>query len=186
MADALKELEDFLNPEITRPRLISASVYIAVFESIKAAIIARARGAILIGDIEKRYQDEVLSLSKSPIHASLLWLKNQSAISDADIEAFQRTKDCRNRLAHDLFIIVAKKGLPQDFAERFSEMVKLIRKIETWWIKCFEIDFEVPDEEVVPGQLITISLLCGVALGVNDESLALFGVCRNSDKRKEN
>ena len=31
--------EEFLNPEVTRPRLIAASIYIAGFEALKDAIV---------------------------------------------------------------------------------------------------------------------------------------------------
>ncbi len=36
-------LEEFLNPEIMRERLISASIYIAAFESLKETIIEKIR-----------------------------------------------------------------------------------------------------------------------------------------------
>ena len=35
--------EDFLNPDVVRPVLISASIYIAGFEALKDAIIGRIR-----------------------------------------------------------------------------------------------------------------------------------------------
>jgi hypothetical protein len=35
--------EDFLNPEVTRNRLLAASVYIAAFEALKDSIVGRIR-----------------------------------------------------------------------------------------------------------------------------------------------
>jgi len=45
--------EDFLNPDVVRPVLISASIYIAGFEALKETIIGRihVRGQIFIYDI---------------------------------------------------------------------------------------------------------------------------------------
>jgi len=35
--------EEFLNPEVMRPRLIAASIYIAGFEALKDSIVGRIR-----------------------------------------------------------------------------------------------------------------------------------------------
>ena len=39
-----RSYEDFLNPEVQRRRLISASLYIAGFEILKKSIVNRIRG----------------------------------------------------------------------------------------------------------------------------------------------
>ena len=62
--------EDFLNPDVIRPILISVSIYIAGFEALKDAVIGRIRDFFCHGfddEIDSRYQCEVLSRNRSPV-----------------------------------------------------------------------------------------------------------------------
>ena len=175
--------EEFLNPDVVRPVLISASIYIAGFEALSDAIVGRIRTFFCNGfdepghKIDLRYQSDVLSRNRSPIYASLDWLKEMHAIDDADIDAFDRIKSCRNDLAHRLFSIVGSEFTPPDFATRFQEMAALLRKIEVWWIREFEIPTnpvfagkEISDDGIVPGSVIGLHLLCDIALGDEHKS----------------
>jgi len=175
--------EDFLNPEVMRPVLLSASIYIAGFQALKDAIIGRIRDFFCYGfdesgdKIDPKYQSHVLSRNRSPVYASLDWLKYMHAINDTDIEVFERVKTCRNRLAHRLFPMLGSEGLPQDFEECFGEMVALLHKIEVWWIKEVEIptnpDFdgkEIFEDGIRSGSVISFQLLCDIALGDEDRS----------------
>jgi hypothetical protein len=62
--------------------------------------------------------------------------------------------------------------LSDEFDERFSEMVALLRKVEAWWITNVEIptnpDFdgqEVDEDGITLGPIMTIQLLRDIALG---------------------
>ena len=152
-----KQYEDFLNPEVLRPRLLVTSIFITGFESLKAAIVDRLRSFYWRGfdqdgeKIDPRYDEEVLSRDKrSPVRASLLWLLEEGAIEKADLEAYDRIRLCRNLLAHELLDIVSTEGLPEGFNDRFEGMVALLRKIEVWWIQNVElaIDPDYADKEV--------------------------------------
>src|SRR5437867_2474572 len=98
--------ENFLNPATLRPKLITISLYIAAFELLKNAIVDRIKTFYTHGSnrdgprIDPEYQSEVLSKNRSPIYASLGWLKEAKAINDADLAAFERVKKLRNELAH--------------------------------------------------------------------------------------
>jgi hypothetical protein len=46
-------LEDFLNPEIVRPKLIVASIYIAADEVLKSTIVERIKSFYALGGIYK-------------------------------------------------------------------------------------------------------------------------------------
>ena len=188
--------EDFLNPDVIRPVLISASIYIAGFEALKDAIVERIRDFFCHGfdesgdEIDPRYQSEVLSRNRSPVYASLDWLKEMNAIDDADIESFECIKSCRNDLAHRLFSIIGSDFAPPDFARRFQEMATLLRKIEVWWIKEVEIptnpDFdgqEISDDGIVPGRSIGLQLLCDIALGDETRSRFYFKEFRKQTKK---
>lgn len=137
--------ERFLNPEVLRAQIICASVYIAAFESLKESIVARIRGFYWIGfdedghKTDPGYKTEVLARNRSPVFASLDWLKERNAIDETDVEVFRAVKLCRNVLVHELISLLSEKGLPADFNECFEKMVALHRKIELWWIMEVEI-----------------------------------------------
>jgi hypothetical protein len=175
--------EEFLNPDIMRPRLIAAAIYIAGFEALKDSIVGRIRdffwhGFDETGDIiDPKYQSNVLSRNRSPVYASLDWLKEMNAIDDEDVSVFNRVKGSRNTLAHNLLSTLGSEGLPPDFEERTSEMVALLRKIEVWWITNVEIPTnpdhdgrDVDEEQIVPGPIMTMQLLLDIALGDEERS----------------
>lgn len=180
--DSQAKWERFLNPEVLRPNLILASVYIAAFEVLKNSIIERLRDFYISGFNEKgwiidpKYKTEVLSKDKSPTYASLKWLRESEAINDDDIEKFTKTKEYRNLLAHKITKMLMD-GLPQDFGERFGDMTALLDKIEKWWIVNAEIPTD-PDlidkgeeldlDRIVPGPIMSLRMMIDVALGSNE------------------
>jgi hypothetical protein len=179
--------EDFLDPDLMRNQLISASIYIAGFEALKDAVVGRIRDFFRIGfdesgdNIDPKYQTDVLSRNNSPIYASLDWLKEMHAINDADIAAFGRVKTCRNILAHRLLATLGSDGMPPAFEKCFQEMVALLHKIEVWWIREVEIptnpDFdgqEVDEDGIMPGPIMVLRLLCDIALGDEKTSRYYF------------
>lgn len=127
--------ENFLNPATLRPKLITVSVYIAAFELLKSAIVDRIKDFYTSGSarFDTEYQSEVLSKHRSPVYASLEWLKEMQAIDDTDVAIYERFKKLRNELAHALTGMLLRE-LPTDLVERFNEMVSLLEKIERWWI----------------------------------------------------
>lgn len=188
--------EEFLNPDVMRPRLISASIFIAGFESLKDAIVERIRSFFSNGFnaegelIGPRYESEVLRRNRSPLYASLDWLKHNGVISDADIGAFDRVKMCRNRLAHRLLSCVGTEGMPPDFESSFQEMVILLRKIEVWWIVNVDLptnpEFdgsEVNEHEIIPGPVLGLQLLCDIALGSTEQSRSYYEELKKQAKR---
>ena len=174
--------ENFLNPAVLRPNLIVASIYIAAFQLLKNAIVDRLRFFYTFGFDEnatptgRKYQSEVLARNRSPVYASLDWLKESQAIDSDDLAAFEKVKKLRNDLAHELTQML-RNGLPSDLPERFNEMVSLLDKIERWWIVNVEIptnpefdDKKLDAEKVIPGPLLGLRLLVDVALGSEEES----------------
>lgn len=172
--------DEFLNPQVVRPRLIAASLYIAVFEALKDAIVDRVRDFFWVGFDDKinlKYESDVLVRNRSPVFACLDWLKDMNAIDDNDVAAFNRVKACRNSLAHGLLNTLGCDGLPPGFEGCFVEMMALLHKIEIWWIHNYEIpinsDFdgtEVDEKEIIPGRIAIIQLLLEIALGDEKQS----------------
>ena len=180
--DAQAKWERFLDPEVLRPNLILASVYIAAFEILKNSIVERLRDLYVTGFDENgwiimpAYKDDVLTKDKSPTYASLKWLKESQAINDDDIEKFNKVKECRNLLAHEITKMLMD-GLPHNFSERFNDMVALLDKIERWWIINVEIPTdpdlvdkadEIEENGIVPGPIMSLRMMIDVALGSNE------------------
>src|SRR5262249_37298428 len=118
------------------------------------------------GDIiSPNYQQKVLTLDKSPLRASLLWLKGARAIDDADIERFQLVRRQRNEIAHQLVncIAFADEVIDPVF---FATIADLVMKIDRWWIREVEIpvnpDFDgrnITESEIQSGRMISLHLL---------------------------
>ena len=171
------EWEKFLSPEVTRDRLISVSMYITTFELLKESIIGRIRDFYSIGFNENDpvanpdYQKRVLSRNKSTLYASLEWLIESEAIEKSDIEIFERLKDVRNKLAHELPSLVIG-GEELQLIGHFHEAFSLLRKIEVWWVVNVEIatnpDYdgqEVEESGIVPGPVLMLQLMLEVVSG---------------------
>lgn len=176
--------EEFLNPDVTRPRLIAASLYIAAFEALKDSIVGRIRDFFWVGFDEEgdktdpKYESDVLARNRSAVYASLDWLKEREAIDADDLPTFERVKRCRNKLAHELLSVVGSSGLPTDFDQCFTDMVALLRKVEVWWIVNVEVptnpDFdgteEIDEDGIVPGPIMSMQVLMDIALGDEERS----------------
>lgn len=174
--------ERFLNPETLRSNLIVSSIFLSAYEILKQSIIERIRDFYTTGFdssgmiVDPKYETEVLTRNRSPVYASLAWLKDSHAIDEADITAFDEIRKTRNTIAHEIPQMLTR-GIPDDYLTRFHEMVDLLAKIEKWWIVNVEIptdpDFdgkEIDEEGIMPGPVITIRLLLDIALGSEQES----------------
>jgi hypothetical protein len=170
--------ESFLDPEVLRPNLIAASMYIAAFELLKSTIVDRLKGFYTLsfdknGErvVESRYQPEVASQNRSPVYASLDWLRESGAIDSNDLAIFEKVKEYRNRLAHTL-VKMASEGMHADLPDRFAEMITLLDKIERWWITNVEMTTNpdhdgknAEESEIIPGSIIGLRILMDVAMG---------------------
>ncbi len=189
-----KTWEDFLNPDVVRPHLIMTSIYIFAYEILRDSIVGRIRDFFCNGFNEKgdiidpEYQTKVLGLNKSPVYASLEWLKCMNAIDQNDIKIFDEIKKCRNTLAHDFSRLTTGTGLPQDFGNNFQNIVSLVRKIEVWWIMNIELainpDYageEIDEAGIIPGPLMSLQILYDVALGSDEQSRFYFEQFKKQD-----
>lgn len=183
---AIDKWENFLNPDRLRETLISMSIYIAAFEILKKSIVGRIRSFYVLGVGNEsatemaEYEQAVLSLARSPVAASLLWLKSNGVIENSDIETYDTLRERRNFVAHRLHELV-DGGLAANSATEFLQLVVLLRKIEVWWIVNVEIpanpDFdgqEIDYAGIVPGPVLSVQILVDIALG-NKNYLSALG-----------
>jgi hypothetical protein len=181
-----KAWDQFLNPDVLRPTIIASSMFVMAFEVTKDAIVRRIKSFYTNGfgpggdRIDPDYTVQVLARNRSPVYASLEWLKESNAITETDIAAFGRAKAFRNRLAHDLMSIVGREGLPADYADRFEELLTLLRKVETWWIINVDLQCDpdapkdVDAKDVQPGTLLALRMMWEIALGEPESSRKLY------------
>lgn len=187
MTDHNENWERFLDPEVVRPSLFMATMFITVFEILKNSIVDRLRDFYSVGwtkddnAVSSEYASNVLSRNKSAVYASLNWLQEHEAIDKADLAIFEQLKSTRNLLAHQLFDVVTGQAA-STHQEQFNELVALLRKIEVWWVVNVELatnpdydDQEVDEAGIVPGAILSLQMLLHVASGGTE----LLDVWRN-------
>lgn len=177
MTSNTEKWERFLDPEVVRPSLFLATMFITTFEILKDSIVDDVRG-FYTNEFDERgptvgteYQSRVLSKNKSPLYASLQWLREHDAIDGDDLVTFEKLKITRNQLAHQLFAVVTGQ-VESDYQAQFSALVTLLRKVGVWWVVNVEIstnpDFdgqEIDESSVVPGSILSLQMLIEVASG---------------------
>jgi len=174
--------ERFLKPENLKNNMIVLSLFVTSYEILKDSIIERIRSFYTDGFdekgwiVNKEYQTKVIILNKSPVYASLEWLKNRKAIDENDIKQFNEIKDCRNELVHGIVNFLTK-GSNVNLIHLFPKMVNLLDKIEKWWILNVEIDLnpdlydkEIDEKGIMSGPIIMLRVLMDIALGDEKES----------------
>lgn len=184
--------ERFLDPEVVKPSLFMATMFITTFEILKNSIVDRIRDFYLIGwseegnTVSTEYVDKVLSRNKSSIYASFSWLLEQHAIDESDLATFEQLKKTRNLLAHRLFEVVTGQA-ESPHQKQFAVLVDLLRKIEVWWVVNVEIptnpDYageEIDEAGIVPGAILSLQMLLQVANG----STELLDAWRNQRVKK--
>ena len=192
MASSNESWEKFLHPKTLKNNLITISLFITAFENFKESVISKPVAFFCDGFneycyiIDEKYKTEVLSLSKSKLYATLLWLKTIEAIDQQDIVKFDAIKRHRNEIAHETMQFLADADKNFDVT-KFTDLIALLTKIEKWWFLNFEASIDpemLPEgadvEDVVPGAIWSLQLMLDIALG--DEPTA--GYYYNAYKEK--
>jgi hypothetical protein len=177
MASTDDQWERFLDPDVVRPSLFLATMFITAFEILKDSIVEDVRSFYTDGVDERgptlsdEYQSIVLSKNKSPLYASLQWLRENDAIDDEDLTTFEKLKGTRNQLAHQLFAVVTGQ-VESAHETQFEELVALLRKIGAWWVVNVEIQTnpefdgeEIDEAGIVPSSVLSLQMLIQVASG---------------------
>lgn len=195
MSELSKKWEEFLNPETLKTKLILASIYLAAFEILKGSVIGRIETFFTDGFgpqgniLSPEYAVEVESKHKSKVRASLEWLKEQGAITSEDIEVFDKIREARNEVAHEMPSLLSGDN-PVDFIQQLEQMVVLLRKIEVWWIMNFELainsDFreaEIDEDRIMPGPLLALQLILEIALEDSEKASYYYDEFRKRTKK---
>lgn len=177
MSNTADKWERFLDPDVLRPSLFLATMFITTFEILRDRIVDDIRSFYINGfnehgpTVGPEYQSSVLAKHKSPLYASLQWLHENGAIDDGDLVTFEKLKNTRNLLAHQLFAVVTGQ-VESEHEVQFDALVALLRKIGVWWVVNVEIptspDFngqEIDEAGIVPGAVLSLQMLIEVASG---------------------
>ncbi|WP_375103319.1 hypothetical protein ACDZ28_27630 [Paenibacillus sp. RS8] len=172
---------NFLNPEILKGNLIKSSMFITAFELLKDSIIAHPETFFTDGFdsngwiINENYRTKVLSRNKSPLYASLDWFKEMEVIKQEDIENFNKLKDYRNKLSHEMGNSIFHGINDEEHYKLFIDLINLYEHIDKWWILNFElaidtdIDIEQVDE-VHSGPVLMLRVMLDIVLSNEEES----------------
>ncbi|MNJ50016.1 hypothetical protein D3C77_452760 [compost metagenome] len=173
--------EKLTNPKKLRENLMSASVYISSYEMCRDFIISKPRGFFtdhwgVNGEtLSEEYSKDVMSFSKSPLKASLLWFKDQGAINDIDIEGFEKAISHRNEIAHNLPKFISEPDHEVD-ADIFNKMLEVTNKVGVYWVMNYELPIhpdysrqEVDENGIKIGTVMMIKMMMQIAFGHEPE-----------------
>lgn len=181
MNDTEQSWKKFLHPETLKGNLVAVSLFITSFEMFKDAVLQKPKTFFSNGYdkngpiVGEEYKNEVLTKSKSPLYASLLWFKEMGAIDDGDIKKFNRIRQHRNELTHEIMEYLSNVNKNLD-TSIFQNLIQLLSKIEKWWFVNFELainpdiaEKDVNLDEVIPGPIWSLQLMLDIALGNEPE-----------------
>src|SRR5208337_3370748 len=87
----------FKSGEVMRTRVLLMSIFIAVYEHLKESIVSQARSLYTHGDnITTDYSKEVLYHDKKPDYSTLIWMMQNGALGDDEINLYMKLTKFRN------------------------------------------------------------------------------------------
>lgn len=175
---------NILNEDILKSNINFAALFVLNFECLKDYIITQPRDfysdvAIKDGKLcceeTEEYKKEVRSLEKNIENASLRWFMNADAITEEDYNLYQKLRERRNDITHELLKNL-NNGFNETDAKLYVKLLELYQKIDKWWINEIEIPISgevLPDEhdpeQVLGGQAIILSIINDIIFDNNKE-----------------
>ena len=188
--------EKLTNPTKLRENLMSASVYISSYEMCRDFIISKPRDfftdswGINGENLSEEYSKDVMSFGRSPLKASLLWFKEQGAISDTDIESFEKAIAHRNQIAHNLPKFISEPDYEVDVGI-FNTMLEVTNKIGVFWVMNYELSIHpdysgqaIDEKGIQVGTIMMIKKMMQIAFGQEPEEGYYYNEIKKAiDKR---
>lgn len=180
----LDNWNNILNEDVLKFNINFAALFVLNFECLKDYIITQPRtfySDVLIKDGElcceetEEYKKEVRSLEKNIENASLRWFMNTDAITEEDYNLYQKLRERRNYITHELLKNL-NNGFIETDAKLYVKLLELYQKIDKWWINEIEIPISgevLPDEydseQVLGGQAMILSIINDIIFDNNKE-----------------
>lgn len=172
---------NILDEGILKYNVSFASMFVLNYECLKEYVIGQIREFYsenihfeddkMVCEESLRYKREVRTLDKNIENASLKWFIKENVITREEYEIYQKIRQRRNDIAHELLKNL-NKGFNEQDVKLFSSLLDMYRKIDKWWINEIEIPIsgnEIPDnydmENVCGGQAIVLSIINNIVLG---------------------
>ena len=195
----MESWEKFTNPTVLRENLISASIYISAYEMCREFIVSKPKEFFTDHrDIEgeklsEEYFDDVLRFNKSPLKASLLWFREQGAINDRDMDNFDKAREHRNEIAHNMPMFISEPNHEVN-GNVFSSLLEVTHKIGVFWIVNYELSLspdyegqEIDESGIQVGTIMMINLMRNIAFGQEPEEGYFYNElkCRTAPSKKK-
>lgn len=165
-----------LNFQRLTGELLTVALFNLVFELLRDSVVDQVKNFYLIDNDDDshdlhRYKTSVLSRHKSEVQASLLWLEENGAIDAADLSHFDRIREHRNEVIHELPQRLGKSGETVN-DEIFHATISLMSKVDCWFIREVEIPTnpdidpdKVDFEAVMSGRMVIVRVMLEVLSG---------------------
>lgn len=175
---------NILDENILKTNVNFAALFVLNYECLKDFVVTQIREffsdvAIKDGEIcceeTESYKKEVRALENNIENASLRWFVNMDAITEDDYNLYQKIRQKRNDIIHELLKNL-NNGFTENDAMLFGEMLRIYRKIDKWWINEIEIPIsgeDIPEdydsEQVCGGQALVLDMINDIVLDHNKE-----------------
>ena len=149
--ETIENWESFLNPQKLKQNLIKASLLISTYEVIKGRIVDEIRDFYTFewrlneqtGEMEsnvcEEYKTEVLALyPKDEFHACCLWLVENQAFTQNDLDIIAEARKHRNSITHEMTKFLSSPNTNIVDGQLLNAMVEIFKKFDQWWFKEIE------------------------------------------------
>jgi len=177
----MESWEKITHPLILRENLMSASVYISAYEMCREFIVSKPKDFFTdiwgtdSKNLRNEYFKDVMSFDNSPLKASLLWFKAQNAINDQDIGNFDKAREHRNEIAHNLPMFISDPTHEVN-GHIFNALLEVTQKIGVFWVINYELTIspdydgqEIDKSGIQIGTIMMIKMLMQIAFGQEPE-----------------
>ena len=147
----------FTDPAEVNRSLHQVALYLTAWETLRSCIIERVKGLYtedwtlddkggLRGTVTNEYKKRVIALyPKNELHACTIWLLNNGAFNENDVEQIALAQRHRNSVAHEIVQYITGHESKVD-RNTIGTIYQIVKKLDIWWLT--EID--LPSQKSVP------------------------------------
>lgn len=139
MDDYADRLRVKLAPESMTQTLVQAGAFLSAYELIKLQVIDGVRDFYWTGQenngekvLYPRYETDVCARDKSPYRASVAWLVENDAITQAQAQTLEKIHEHRHKIAHELPKILIDPDFEID-ASLLIDAALALRSLDVFW-----------------------------------------------------
>ena len=149
------KIPKFVQPEEVKRSLQQVSLYLTAWETLRSSIMERVKGFYtenwtidegkLRGKAGPEYKAKVIALHpKDELHACTLWLKENGALTEEDVDGINMVRRHRNSIGHEIRDYIAGSDHEVD-RDALMSIYGVVKKLDIWWL----CEVELPCQEDV-------------------------------------